>query len=97
MKNHEFCLVLAGLTEVSMDDADALFEAGCSDATFGSCDKVAFGDFDRESVTLEEAVRSAIADERKAGFSVTRLEHVEPTLVSEINGELAAAQPFVGE
>lgn len=93
MKNHEFRLVLADLTEVSMDDADALYEAGCRDATFGSCEKLAFGDFDRESATLEEAVRSAIADIQKAGFSVTRLERVEPTLVSEINDELAAAQP----
>ncbi len=94
MKNHEFRLVLAGLSDVSMDDADALYEAGCSDATFGSCDGVAFGDFDREAETLEEAIRSAIADVQRAGLSVARLEHVELTLVSKINDELAAATEF---
>ena len=59
MKNHEFRLVLAGMSDVTMDDADALYDAGCSDATFGSCEGVAFGDFDRVAATLEEAIRSA--------------------------------------
>jgi hypothetical protein len=31
MKSHEFRLVLAGISDVSMDDADARFEAGCGD------------------------------------------------------------------
>jgi hypothetical protein len=90
MKSHEFRLVLAGISDVSMDDADALFEAGCGDASFGSCEGVAFGDFDREAETLEVAIRSAIADIQRAGLNVARLEHVEQTLVSEINAELAA-------
>jgi len=90
MKNHEFRLVLAGLTDVSMGDADALYEAGCADATFGSCEEVAFGDFDRQADTLEDAIRSAIADVQKAGFTVARVEQVEQTLLSEINNELAA-------
>ena len=90
MSNHEFRLVLADMSDVSTDDADTLYEAGCSDATFGSCEGVAFGDFDREAETLEEAIRSAIADVQKAGLSVARLEHVEQTLVSEINAELGS-------
>lgn len=90
MKNHEFRLILADLTDVSMDDADALYEAGCADATFGACEGVAFGDFDRQADTLEDAIRSAIADIQKAGFTVVRVEQVEQTLLSEINNELAA-------
>ena len=88
MKTHEFRLIMAGMSEVSMDDADALYEAGCSDATFGSCEGVAFGDFDREAEALEEAIRSAIADVQKAGFRVARVEQVEQSLISDINAEL---------
>jgi hypothetical protein len=89
MDYHEFRLVLDNMSEVSMDDAETLYEAGCSDATFGSCEGVAFGDFDREAKTLEEAIRSAIADVQKAGFTVASVEQVEQTLVSAINSELA--------
>jgi hypothetical protein len=89
MKTHEFRLILAGKTEVSMDDADALYEAGCSDGTFGSCEGVAFGDFDRDAESLEEAIRSAIADVQEAGFRVARIEQVAQSLISEINAELS--------
>jgi len=39
---------------------DALFEAGCGDATFGQVDRVDYADFVREASSLAEAVRSAI-------------------------------------
>jgi len=91
MKTHEFRLIMAGMSDVSMDDADALYEAGCSDATFGSCEGVAFGDFDREAETLEEAIRSAIADVQKAGFRVAGVERVEQSLISDINAELTGS------
>ncbi len=56
---HSFALVLSGDVEERLDE---LFEAGCSDATFGSVDGVWHADFDREAPTLEVAVASAIAD-----------------------------------
>ena len=89
MTNYEFRLVLTHRSEVSADDADALFEAGCSDATFGSVDSLAFGDFDREAESLEQAIRSAIADVQRAGLQVARVEQVEQSLITTINRELA--------
>jgi len=89
--NYEFRLVLANRSEVSVDDANALYQAGCDDATFGSCDGVAFGDFDRDAPSLEQAIRSAIADVRRAGLGVSRIENVEQMLIDGINSELSAA------
>ena len=91
MTIHEFRLVFGDVTQISMDDADALYEAGCDDATFGSSGGVAFGDFDREAESLEAAIRSAIRDVQSAGFSVLRVESVGQTLLETINSELGQA------
>ena len=74
MNIHEFRIVLAEKTDLSLDEADALYRAGCDDATFGGCNGIVYGTFHRESDTLEQAVRSAIADVNAAGFRVVRIE-----------------------
>lgn len=58
MREHEFTLVVQG----GLDDAavDALFEAGCGDATVGEVDGVGYADFVREAPSFDEALRSAI-------------------------------------
>ena len=53
---------------------DALWEAGCDDASFGmSCGKIDIP-FHREAASFEEAVRSAVAAVRSAGLEVDRVE-----------------------
>jgi hypothetical protein len=37
---HEFTLILDGISELGPSIVDALFEAGCDDATLSSCDGV---------------------------------------------------------
>lgn len=55
-----FTLRIEG-TDVMTDAAqDALFEAGCDDATFGVSNGVQTADFDREAVDFSDAVASAI-------------------------------------
>jgi hypothetical protein len=51
-------VVLKGVSEVADDRADRLFAAGCVDGTPTGCDGVAWIHFDREAVSLEEAIRS---------------------------------------
>ncbi len=46
MSEHHFTLVLQGDPE-SDETIDALFEAGCDDATFGTVDHVGYADFVR--------------------------------------------------
>ena len=75
---HRFTLVLTGISEVSTEIEDALFEAGCDDALLWTRDGVAYLDFDREAASYQEAVQSAIADVQAAGIGVP-----EPKLADE--------------
>jgi hypothetical protein len=74
MKTYCFKLVLAGITEVTDEQGELLYEAGCDDGLIVSRDGVAFIRFSRESRNLEEAINSAAADVENAGLHV---DHVE--------------------
>jgi hypothetical protein len=74
MKTYEFDVLLKDVAEVTDDQADALFEAGCDDGTPASCNGLTWIHFDREASSLEEAIRSAIAQVRAAGFTVSKIE-----------------------
>lgn len=74
MKNYEFDLRLQDVLEVTDEQADALFAAGCDDGTPASCNGITWVHFDREAPSLEEAIRSAIAQVQAAGFTVAKIE-----------------------
>jgi hypothetical protein len=74
MSKYDFTLILTESLELTDDLADALFAAGCDDGTPGTCQGVFSIDFHREAESLEEAIRSAIADIRTAGYAVARVE-----------------------
>ncbi len=74
MNTYEFDVFLKDVTEVTDEQADALFAAGCDDGTPTSCDNVAWVHFDREAESLERAIRSAVAQVRAAGFTVSKVE-----------------------
>ncbi|MEX2317180.1 MAG: hypothetical protein WD669_08510 [Pirellulales bacterium] len=74
MKSNEFKLKLAGVSAVSDDESDMLFEAGCDDGTIVSRDGEVFVRFSRESTSLELAINSAAADVERAGFQVAHVE-----------------------
>lgn len=74
MAKHEFTLVLRGSPELTEEVADALFEAGCDDGSPGTCEGVFIIDFHRQAKSLEEAIRSAIANVRAAGLQVAHVQ-----------------------
>ena len=74
MTKYEFTLILEGALELTEDIADKLFEAGCDDGTPGTCASVFSIYFHREANSLEEAIRSAIANVKSAGYEVERVE-----------------------
>jgi hypothetical protein len=74
MKTYEFDVVLKGAIEVTDDQADALFAAGCDDGTPASCNGLAWVHFDREAPSLEAAIQSAVAQVQSAGFGVAKVE-----------------------
>lgn len=84
MRGLEFTLVMAGDLE-DEGTIDALFEAGCDDATFGTVDGVGYGDFVREATTFAAAVHSAIAGvESVPGLRVVRVEPDDLVTMNEI-------------
>jgi hypothetical protein len=74
MKSYDFKLILAGVSDVTDDQGDALYEAGCDDGTVVSCEGEVVVRFTRESTSLEQAINSAAVDVERAGFQV---DHVE--------------------
>ena len=74
MTKYSFTLILKGRLELTEEIADELFEAGCNDGTPGTCDGVFSIDFRGEADSLEEAIRSAIANVKSAGYRVERVE-----------------------
>jgi hypothetical protein len=74
MKTYEFDVILKDVTEVTDDQADELFAAGCDDGTPAACAGVAWIHFDREAASLEEAISSAIAQIQAAGLRVAKVE-----------------------
>jgi hypothetical protein len=82
MAKYEFTLILSGPAELTEEAADRLFEAGCDDGTPGSCNGVFSIDFHRQAPSLEEAIRSAIANVKLAGYEVERVE-IEAEAVAE--------------
>lgn len=85
---YDFELILAA-TEMTEDMADRLYGAGCDDGLVASRGGVVFVDFIREGDSLKAAVASAIADVRKAGEDVIRIEP-EGLLTFEEAGEILA-------
>ena len=73
MKKYDFTLILSGALNLTEDIAEALFEAGCDDGTPGTSEGVFLIDFHREAKSLEEAIQSAIANVKSAGYKVERV------------------------
>lgn len=74
MNKYHFSLVVSDQVELTETMADTLYSAGCDDATPGMCEGVLTLDFHRDSASLEEAIRTAIANVRSAGLRTARVE-----------------------
>ena len=84
MDTYEFTIVATGLRTDDEEWQEVFFEAGCDDASPALVRGVFVLRFDREAANLEEAVRSAVADVRRAGAEVRRVEPEPLVSASEI-------------
>lgn len=85
MATHQFTIVVDGVDLQSDAGANSLFVAGCDDATAGQINGVQYVDFDRDAVSLNEAIQSALADlGRVAGVEVVRV--LSPPVSSRVHG-----------
>jgi hypothetical protein len=81
MMTYEFDVVLKGVAEITDEQADALFAAGCDDGTPTSREGLAWIHFDREAPSLKEAIRMAVAQVQTVGLTVSKVELVIDSVV----------------
>ena len=96
MPIHHFTLIVDGPD--LQDDAliDKFFEAGCDDAAIGRIDGIQYVDFDREAVSLDEAVLSAVTDvERVEGVSVVRAADAGLVFMTDIASRIGRSRESV--
>lgn len=85
MPSQQFTLIVEGADLRSARVFDALFEAGCDDATVGGTGETHHIDFDREAASLCEAILSAVRDvEKVKGLRVARVVDVDLVSVADI-------------
>jgi hypothetical protein len=60
MTQFSFTLTIEGADAMTDAAQDALYEAGCDDATFGMANDVQIAEFDRDASDFADAVSSAI-------------------------------------
>jgi hypothetical protein len=73
-KVFSFTLKLAGANELTPAAADALYEAGCDDASVWSEGSTMYLDFHREASSLGDAIGSAVKNVEAVGYAVVRVE-----------------------
>jgi hypothetical protein len=84
---------LSGVSEITPELADALYEATGGDIELNMRDGVAYLEFDRPSLSLHQAVTSAIDQVKQAGagMRVVRVESEAANVIAKINADLLGA------
>jgi hypothetical protein len=85
-REFDFALIVGGVSELTPKIEDALYEAGCDDATVSMQYGLLYVEFSRKAGSIEEAIFSAIHDIRKAkiGAEALRVDECNLVTASEI-------------
>jgi hypothetical protein len=94
---YDFALVINGVSELTAGVENALFEAGCDDATFSIHHGRLYAEFSRTGASLEDAILSAIQDVRKAaiGAMVLRVDDSNLVTPAEIARRIGRSRQLV--
>jgi hypothetical protein len=90
MKKHKFTLVLSGVSEITPELADALYEATGGDIEFNMCNGVAVLEMERAGPSLREAIVTAIGEVEavRDNVRVVRVESDIANMIAKINAAL---------
>lgn len=96
-REYDFALVLKGVHHLTTEVEDALFQAGCDDATLSLQYGSVAMEFSRSALTLKDAILSAIRDVRKAGIGadVWRVDACELVSPAEIARRIKRSRQLV--
>lgn len=94
---HDFTLVLGGIDALTQKVIDALYEAGCDDATLASRGGRIVAAFSRSAPSLKDAILSAIQCVRKAnvGAAVLRVDYCSLITQADIARKLGRSRQLV--
>jgi len=82
-REFDFALAISGVPDLTEEVQNALFEAGCDDATFSVQYGCLYAEFSRSADTFQEAILSAIRDITKANIGATVICVDECNLVTQ--------------
>lgn len=93
----DFTLLLEGIDDISQEVEDALFEAGCDDATISLRYGRIFLTFSRSAVSLKDAIISAINDVKESNIpaSVLRVDQCDLVTQAEIARRIERSRELV--
>jgi hypothetical protein len=93
MKTHRFTLILSGVSEITPELADALYEATQGYIELNMCNGVAYVEFSRKARDLRDAILAAIheVEGAHAGVRVVRVESEAANTIAKINAGLLGA------
>lgn len=96
-REYDFALVVLGVPDLTDKVENALFEAGCDDATLSIQFGVLYMEFSRTARSLEEAILSAIRDVESAGIGakVSRVDQCNLVSASEIGRRIGRTRQTV--
>jgi hypothetical protein len=96
-REFDFALIVGGVSNLTQAVEDALFAAGCDDATLSIQYGRLYVEFSRCARSIEEAIFSAIQDVRKAniGAEVLRVDECNLVTASEIARRVQRSRQLV--
>jgi hypothetical protein len=94
---HDFILILSDVPALTSEVENALFEAGCDDATVGMHAGRVTLDFTRSAPTLKDAILSAIRDVQmaKIGARIIRVDNCDLVTQAEIARKISRTRQLV--
>lgn len=96
-REYDFALIADGVDQLTPHVEDALFNAGCDDATLSVQYGRLYIEFSRSAKSLKDAILSAIHDVRKAsvGANVLRVDECDLVTPSEIARRIGRSRQLV--
>ncbi len=97
MHEHDFALIVGGVASLTSKVENALFAAGCDDATLSIRYGLLYVEFSRTAESLKDAILSAIHDVQKAGIGaeVIRVDECSLVTASEIARRIGRSRQLV--
>lgn len=96
-REHDFALIVEGVPELSDRVQDALFEAGCDDATLSIQYGLLYIEFSRSAPSIKDAIVSAVRDVTAAGIGarVVRVDDCNLVTPAEIARRIGRSRQMV--